>query len=129
MARKNKSQDVNEEVAAEKGDTAQKAQDIVEATFPIEQVKEALNESGLEIQAEPDEIAILREEKDLGDLKKEKPTDILDDPSMAGEVSDDPVRLYLKEIGGIDLLVQDQEFWLAITAYITLMVGNLVRGL
>ena len=127
MARKNKSQDVNEEVAAEKGDTAQKAQDIVEATFPIEQVKEALTESGLDIQAEPDEVAILREEKDLGDLKKEKPTDILEDPSMAGEVSDDPVRLYLKEIGGIDLLVQDQEFWLATQMEASRRVDSLTR--
>lgn len=127
MAQKNKSQEVNEEVAADKEGGSQQAQDIVEATFPIEQVKEALTESGLEIEGEPDEVAIAREEKDLGDIKKEKPTDILEDPSMAGEVSDDPVRLYLKEIGGIDLLVQDQEFWLATQMEASRRVESLTR--
>ena len=32
----------------------------------------------------------------------------------AGEQGDDPVRLYLKEIGRVDLLSADQEFWLGI---------------
>jgi len=127
LAQKNKSQEVNEKVAADKEGGSQQAQDIVEATFPIEQVKEALIESGLEIEGEPDEVAIAREEKDLGDIKKEKPTDILEDPSMAGEVSDDPVRLYLKEIGGIDLLVQDQEFWLATQMEASRRVESLTR--
>ena len=72
MAQKKKSLDNNEEVAADKKQSPQKVQDIVEATFPIEQVKEALSESRFESGGEPDEDAILREEKDLGDLKKEK---------------------------------------------------------
>ena len=86
MAQKKKSQDIDEEVAFTKGEAPQKAQDIVEATFPIEQVKEALTDSGLESEGEPDEDAILREEKDLGDIKKEKPTDLLEDPKMAVEI-------------------------------------------
>jgi RNA polymerase primary sigma factor len=113
LAENKKQQDINEEVAANKGKVPQKRQDIVEATFPLEQVKEALTESEMESEGEPDEDAILREEKDLGDIEKEKPTDLLEDPKMAVELSDDPVRLYLKEIGGIELLVPDQEFWLA----------------
>ncbi len=32
---------------------------------------------------------------------------------MLSEINEDPVRLYLKEIGNIDLLTSDQEFWLA----------------
>ena len=122
-----KSQDINEEVADDQGEAPQEAQDIVEATFPIEQVKEALTASGMESEGEPDEDTILREEVDLGDLKKEKPTDLLEDPSMAGEVSDDPVRLYLKEIGGIDLLVPDQEFWLATQMEAVRRVDSLTR--
>jgi len=34
-------------------------------------------------------------------------------PISTYELSDDPVRLYLKEIGDIDLLTADQEFWLS----------------
>lgn len=34
--------------------------------------------------------------------------------SIALELSDDPVRLYLKEIGRVELLSTDQEMWLAI---------------
>ena len=70
-----KSQDINEEVAVDQGEAPQEAQDIVEATFPIEKVKEALTASAMEGEGEPDGDAILREEVDLGDLKKEKPTD------------------------------------------------------
>ena len=40
-------------------------------------------------------------------------TDLGDDSSLVGELSEDPVRLYLKEIGNIDLLDADQEFWLS----------------
>ena len=40
----------------------------------------------------------------------EKPSDAL---SSRQVVPDDPVRLYLKEIGRIDLLDSDHEFWLS----------------
>jgi RNA polymerase primary sigma factor len=39
--------------------------------------------------------------------------DLLGDPGLALEMGEDPVRLYLKEIGNIDLLDPDHEFWLA----------------
>lgn len=38
----------------------------------------------------------------------------LEEIPLAIEMSDDPVRLYLKEIGRVELLESDQEFWLAI---------------
>ncbi len=43
----------------------------------------------------------------------EDPLEILEDPTIAVELSEDPVRLYLKEIGQIDLLDADSEFRLA----------------
>jgi RNA polymerase primary sigma factor len=43
----------------------------------------------------------------------ENPLDILQNPSIALEMSEDPVRLYLKEIGQINLLDADSEFRLA----------------
>jgi len=43
----------------------------------------------------------------------EDPLEILEDPALAVELSEDPVRLYLKEIGQINLLDADSEFRLA----------------
>jgi RNA polymerase primary sigma factor len=113
LTRKTESGEEQEMVSADKGDLAEIPQDLIDAALPLQEVTEALSESGIDEQGEPDKDALSREEKDLEKIKKEKPTDILEDPKMAVELSDDPVRLYLKEIGGIDLLDPDQEFWLA----------------
>ncbi len=56
---------------------------------------------------------ILIESDDLEALTKEEPLELLRDPRVVSEINEDPVRLYLKEIGNIELLVPDQEFWLA----------------
>jgi len=48
------------------------------------------------------------------DVILEDPLEILEDPTIAIELSEDPVRLYLKEIGQISLLDADSEFRLAI---------------
>lgn len=66
-----------------------------------------------EEEGEPDEVALSREEQDLQELVKEEPFDLLEDPVLLKELSEDPVRLYLKEIGSIELLDADQEFWLS----------------
>jgi RNA polymerase primary sigma factor len=50
---------------------------------------------------------------DWGDIINEDPMEILEDPIIAVELSEDPVRLYLKEIGQINLLDADSEFRLA----------------
>ena len=50
---------------------------------------------------------------DDNDNVVENPLEILKDPSLAVELSEDPVRLYLKEIGQISLLDADSEFRLA----------------
>ncbi|MFL7892131.1 MAG: sigma-70 family RNA polymerase sigma factor [Anaerolineales bacterium] len=122
-----KSQDMNEEDAGGITPEQQKAQGILGASIPMDQVKEVLTESGLDTEVEPDEDAILREEKDSVDLTEEKPTDLLEDPKMVIELSDDPVRLYLKEIGGIDLLISDQEFWLATQMDASRRIESLTR--
>jgi RNA polymerase primary sigma factor len=82
-------------------------------TVPMEEVEKILAGSGLDEEGEPDSETLTREEKKLAEIKKEAPQEILEDPKLAVEISDDPVRLYLKEIGGIDLLNPDQEFWLS----------------
>ena len=44
------------------------------------------------------------------------------------ELSEDPVRLYLKEIGGINLLDTDREFWLATRMEAVRRIETLSRG-
>jgi len=53
------------------------------------------------------------EEWTEGEVPMEDPLEILEDPTLAVELSEDPVRLYLKEIGLINLLDADSEFRLA----------------
>ena len=70
-------------------------------------------EDGESLVEEPDLDLLSREAEDLESLVKEEPLDLLEDPSLMTELSEDPVRLYLKEIGGIELLDTDREFWLS----------------
>jgi RNA polymerase primary sigma factor len=72
-----------------------------------------LGEDDAALVEEPDIETLSQEAEDLESLVKEEPLDIFDNPSLMVELSEDPVRLYLKEIGGIDLLDTDREFWLA----------------
>ncbi len=76
---------------------------------------------GESIEVEPD----FEEESDYeptsGEAELEKLT-------IALELSDDPVRLYLKEIGQVDLLSSDQEVWLAIRMEAVRRLGLLQAG-
>ncbi len=62
---------------------------------------------------EPDESSLAQAREEWGEIVAEDPLEILEDPSIALELSEDPVRLYLKEIGQIHLLDADSEFRLA----------------
>jgi RNA polymerase primary sigma factor len=48
-----------------------------------------------------------------GEAEDLESIDFYDSQEMLLEIGDDPVRLYLKEIGLVDLLNPDREFWLA----------------
>ncbi|MPM28169.1 RNA polymerase sigma factor RpoD [bioreactor metagenome] len=65
------------------------------------------------IKQEPDDSALVQSNGEWNELVSEDPLEILEDPSIALELSEDPVRLYLKEIGQIHLLDADSEFRLA----------------
>src|SRR3990172_1788282 len=43
------------------------------------------------------------------------------------ELGDDTVRLYLREIGSVDLLAQDQEFWLSTRIQAIRNIDNIRR--
>jgi RNA polymerase primary sigma factor len=58
----------------------------------------------------------------------EDPLEILEDPSIAVELSEDPVRLYLKEIGQIDLLDADSEFRLATRIAASCILASILEG-
>lgn len=127
MTRESESRDLDKLVASGKGDSVEDPQDLSESTLPMNDVAEKLSEAGLDEEGEPDEEELSREEQELDEIRKEQPADLLEDPSMAAELGDDPVRLYLKEIGGIELLEPDQEFWLATQMEASRRVESLVR--
>jgi RNA polymerase primary sigma factor len=67
----------------------------------------------LEEGLEPGEAGDL--EPDLEEVLETEVEEVSpEDIGPAGEMTDDPVRLYLKEIGRVELLGPDQEVWLAV---------------
>lgn len=62
---------------------------------------------------EPDAATLTLEAEDLNKIAKDEPLSLLDDPNLPIELTNDPVRLYLREIGGVELLDTNREFWLS----------------
>jgi RNA polymerase primary sigma factor len=65
------------------------------------------------IKEEPDVKELTQTALEWGDIVTEDTLEILANPVIAVELAEDPVRLYLKEIGQIHLLDVDSEFRLA----------------
>jgi RNA polymerase primary sigma factor len=107
-------------------DTPSKEEEL-DITPSLRDVEGLLSEGGLDEEGEPDEEELSREEQELEKLAKDEPLNILKNPSLMIELSDDPVRLYLKEIGGIDLLDTDHEFWLSTRMVAARRVDTLAR--
>lgn len=85
-----------------------------DSPIPIDDVDDLLldieDAPGME---EPDDATLTIEAENLDTLAKEEPLELFEHPELIAELGEDPVRLYLKEIGGIDLLDTDREFWLS----------------
>jgi RNA polymerase primary sigma factor len=101
------------EVSLEVEDLTEEPLDLEDQDIPLDEVDNLLGEERFDEEGEPDDDTLSREEQDLAELVKEEPLDLLDNPALMVELSEDPVRLYLKEIGGIDLLDTNREYWLA----------------
>ena len=106
------------------GPKAGEATDKIDLT--VDEVGELLEKAGLSENGESNDTVQLKNEIEAESLLKE-PLDKLEDPGMIMDLGEDPVRLYLKEIGGIDLLDTDQEFWLATCLEAARLVDALSR--
>jgi len=62
---------------------------------------------------QPDEDEFLDQSGNFEEISAEDPLELLENPAYALELSEDPVRLYLREIGQIHLLDANSEFRLA----------------
>jgi RNA polymerase primary sigma factor len=81
---------------------------------PVEDVDDLLLDiEDAPAMEEPDDVTLTIEAENLDILAKEEPLELFEHPELIAELGEDPVRLYLKEIGGIDLLDTDREFWLS----------------
>ena len=91
---------------------AQRKSEEVRAVIESDDIDDLLEEDDLVIE-EPDPQQLSSEAEELESIEQDEPLELLKKPGLSAEFSEDPVRLYLKEIGEIDLLESDHEFWLA----------------
>src|SRR4030042_2597701 len=95
---------------------------------PRDDVDDLLSEMDAEVVIdEPDEMLLAREAEEITRLPEDESLELLK-PALGVEMGEDPVRLYLSEIGEIDLLSVDHEFWLATRIEAARRVDVLNRG-
>ena len=89
--------------------------DVAQGDSPIDEelAAEDVDANGEDVDeiGEPDDESLAQQEGELDD--DEDVLDIKKTPELAAELSEDPVRLYLREIGQVKLLDSDSEFRLA----------------
>jgi RNA polymerase primary sigma factor len=95
---------------------------------PSENVDDLLSDMDADVVIdEPDEMLLAQEAQELKSSSEDETLDLLS-PAIEAELGEDPVRLYLREIGEIELLSVDHEFWLATRIEAARRVEALNRG-
>ncbi|NJD59454.1 MAG: RNA polymerase sigma factor RpoD [Anaerolineales bacterium] len=123
MARKRNAN--REEIAGVEGFTDE--DDKQQPANSVDDVDDLVSELDEEVIIdEPDEDLIAQASQGLSEVAEDETFDMLS-PALEGELSEDPVRLYLREIGEIELLSVDHEFWLATRIEAARRVNVLMR--
>jgi RNA polymerase primary sigma factor len=95
---------------------------------PLDDVDDILAELDQDVVIdEPDELLLAKEAEELSVLPEGESLELLT-PAFDADLGEDPVRLYLREIGEIELLSVDHEFWLATRIEAAQRVDVLNRG-
>ena len=126
MVRKTKAISPKVKVAPSKAKENEQDNDIISDN--LDDVDDLLAEMDEDVVIdEPDELLLSKEVQEIGDLADDESLELLR-PTMDSELGEDPVRLYLREIGEIELLNTDHEFWLATRIEAARRVDVLNRG-
>jgi RNA polymerase primary sigma factor len=94
-----------------KEESLEVAQDELSVELELADEETDLNGEDVEEIVEPDDESLAQQEEELDE--DEDILNIKKSPELAAELSEDPVRLYLREIGQVKLLDADSEFRLA----------------
>ena len=95
---------------------------------PLENVDDLLSEMDADVVIdEPDEMFLAQDPDEIKVEPGEESLELIS-PTLEAELGEDPVRLYLREIGEIELLSVDHEFWLATRIEAARRVEVLNRG-
>lgn len=95
---------------------------------PLEDVDDLIPELDEDaVIDEPDEDSLIQAARGTNESSEDDVAEVLS-PALEAELSEDPVRLYLREIGEIELLSVDHEFWLATRIEAARRVDVINRG-
>jgi len=92
---------------------------LAKGNFGAEEIKNLLTVIDVEIDSEEPDVSVLSTESAEAEKGTNEVTneEILVAKKVLTELGNDPVRLYLKDIGKIELLEVSQEFWLSAQMY------------
>ncbi len=110
MARK---RNTSKEEILDNENTPEEEEDSNPSTQTLEGAEDLLSEIDEDVVIdEPDGILLAQETDGLSGVAEDEFIELIS-PTLEAELGEDPVRLYLREIGEIELLSVDHEFWLA----------------